>query len=184
MQTTIIYIPGLGDRYDTFRAFALQFWKLWGVQASLVPIKWYDGESLESKLARVTAAIDQVPPGQTIVLVGESAGASLALHASARHERISGVITLCGVTRNFTPISSYLRKRAPALDEAVNTLPNDFNVDVHSLRAVIDGVVGSKYSSTSNATRHIIWSVGHLSTIFLCLTVYAPIITTIAKKLK
>lgn len=182
MKTHIIYIPGLGDRYDSFRSRALKLWRLWGVTTQHVPSVWYDGGSMYSKLARIKNAIDDVPKDTRIILIGESAGATLALHSLAGSDRITRVITLCGVARNFTPISGYLRRRAPALDEAVNTLPDEFRSDIHSVRAAIDGVVGSKYSSTSNAKRHVIWSVGHLTTIVLCLTIYAPIITAIAKK--
>jgi pimeloyl-ACP methyl ester carboxylesterase len=184
MQTYILYVPGLGDRYDNFRSWALQWWKLWGVDATLVPITWYDGGSMESKLARIDHALSDAPDGKRIVLVGESAGATLALHVGDRDRRVSRVITLCGVARSFTPVSKHLRNRAPALDQAVNTLADTPQVEVHSIRAAIDGVVGSKYSSTSGAKRYVIWSVGHLFTIALCLTLYAPIITTIAKKPK
>lgn len=137
---------------------------------------------MESKLKRIDAVIDSVPKDTRVVLIGESAGATLALHTVVTNARVSRVITLCGVARNFTPVSSYLRKKAPALDEAVNTLPDDFKSDIHSVRAAIDGVVGSKYSSTARANKHVIWSVGHLTTIALCLTIFAPIITAIAKK--
>ena len=182
MQTYIIYIPGLGDRYDGFRARALKLWKIWGVKTIHVPIAWYDKGSMDSKLAKIQSVIDNVPKDVHIVLIGESAGATLALHTAQRDKRVNRVITLCGVARSFTPVSNYLRAKAPALDQAVDSLREDSTVDVHSVRAFIDGVVGSKYSSTEHAVQHVIWSVGHLTTIALCLTFYAPIISAIAKK--
>lgn len=181
MQTQIIYIPGLGDRYDGFRVWALRSWSLWGVRTAHVPIKWYDGGSMDSKLARITTAIDNTAPDRRIVLIGESAGASLALQAGESDPRVTRVITLCGVARPDTPVSSYLRRRAPALNEAVNTLNDSYNIDVHSVRAAVDGVVGKRYSVVKGATTHVIWSIGHLTTIALCLTIYAPIISAIAK---
>lgn len=184
MQTYIIYIPGLGDQYGWFRAWALKSWRFWGVTAVHQAITWYDGGNMESKLGLIKSAIDQVPEGAHVVLVGESAGAALALHAATRDKRIGRVITLCGVARPDTPVSQYLRKKAPALHEAVSTLPETFDTDVHSVRAKLDGVVGKRYSSTRGATRHVVWTVGHLTTITLCLTMLAPIITTIAKKRK
>lgn len=184
MRTSVVYIPGLGDRYDTFRAWALRSWKLWNVNATYVPIRWYDGNSMESKLGLIQRAIDKIPTGTRIVVIGESAGATLALHTAQRDKRVARVITLCGVASNSTPVSNYLRRRAPALDQAVSSLHEDMSLDVHSVRAVIDGVVGKKYSSTEHAKRHVVWSVGHLPTIALCLTIYAPIISAIAKNQK
>lgn len=184
MRTHVIYIPGLGDRYDGFRRSMLRSWKLWGVAVTHVPITWYDKGSMESKLQLIQSAIGAIPESSRVVLIGESAGATLALHTGHHDKRVSRVITLCGVARSFTPVSNYLRKRAPALDQAVNSLPEDPSADVHSVRAAVDGVVGSNYSSTAHATRHVIWSIGHLTTIALCLTVYAPIISAIAKKQK
>ena len=184
MQTYIIYIPGLGDQYGRLRTWALKTWRLRGVTAVHQAITWYDGGDMESKLALIKSAIDKAPNDARIVLVGESAGAALALHAATRDQRVVRVITLCGVARPDTPVSAYLRRKAPALHQAVSSLPETFSADVHSVRARVDGVVGKRYSSTTDATRHVVWSVGHLTTIALCLTLYAPIITTIAKKHK
>ncbi len=183
MKTHIIYIPGLGDRYDGFRSMTLKAWGLWGVSTRYVPITWYDGGSKASKLERIAVAIEETPNDSNVVLIGESAGATLAL-AMAGHPRVGRVITLCGVATSTTPVSGYLRRRAPALNEGVNGLPDTYAVDVHSIRAAIDGVVGKKYSVVNGATEHIIWSIGHLTTIALCLTFLAPIVTSIAKKHK
>ena len=181
MKTHIIYIPGLGDRYDPFRRASLKLWRLWGVTAQHVPITWYDGGSFDQKYEYVAEAI-RTAKGKRIVLIGESAGGTLALLAGNKEPGVSRVITLCGVARPTTPVSQYLRKKAPALDTGVDSLPVDFSVDVHSVRAAIDPVVGAAYSSTKGATQHVIWSIGHLTTIVLCLTILAPIITAIAKK--
>lgn len=180
MQTHVIYIPGLGDRYDSFRRACLKTWRLWGVTTEHLPITWYDGESFEQKMKLVDAAISR-GSGNRVVIIGESAGATLALHAAMRHN-FARVITLCGVTQSSTPISSYLRRRAPALDTAVKTLPSSVNVDVQSIRAMADNVVGKRYSVANGAKEHVMWTAGHLMTIVLCLTVLAPFVATIAKK--
>lgn len=181
MATHIIYIPGIGDGYDGFRRFALQFWRLWGVSVEYVPITWHDGGDFEQKMRYIDQAIGRTV-GERIVLIGESAGATLALHASTNHKRIHRVITLCGVAQPGTPVSSYLRKRAPALDTAVSTLPQMFDVDVHSVRGLVDWTVGRRWSKTDRATVHTIWTIGHRMTIIVCLTVLAPLMATIAKK--
>ena len=147
-----------------------------------VPITWYDGGSMQSKLEIIDNAIRSVPHDARVVLVGESAGGSLALNTAARNARVARVITLCGVARPDTPISAYLRRKAPALHEAVQVLPVSFKTEVVSVRAAIDGVVGKKYSSTNGATVCVVWSVGHLTTIALCLTILSFYMAKLAKK--
>lgn len=183
-MTYIIYIPGIGDQYGRFRSLALATWRLWGVRTKHQAITWYDGEGMAAKMLLIQKALDAAPKNAFIVLIGESAGATLALHTAAGDKRVGRVITLCGVARPDTPIAATLRRKAPALHEAVTTLPNTFDVDVHSVRAKIDPVVGERYSSTTDATRHVIWMIGHLTTIVLCLTVLAPYMSAIAKKPK
>jgi pimeloyl-ACP methyl ester carboxylesterase len=184
MKTTVLYIPGLGDHYDSFRRLALRSWKLWGVDARLVPITWYDGGSMESKLKRINDAIETTQQNSRVVLIGESAGASLALPMAVKDARVTRVITLCGVATPDTPVSRYLRRRAPALSDAVNSLDEEYAADIHSVRAFADGVVNKRYSVVRGAKEHVLWSIGHLTTIGLCLTFYAPILCAIAKKQK
>ena len=184
MPTHVIYIPGLGNWNDRLRAAALNVWKLWGTPATLVPINWDDGRSMDQKMDLIQIAINAVPRGDRIVLIGESAGATLALHTAAVDTRVSRVITLCGVAVPTTPISGELRRKSPALDQAVSTLPRHFNVDVHSVRAAVDNVVGHRYSTVAGAKRHVIWSIGHVLTITLCLTILSPIMSGIAKSTK
>lgn len=181
MKTHIVYIPGLGDGYGWFRSLALAPWRLWGVTTTHVKVNWYDGGSMESKLAGIRRAIDAVPAGRRVVLIGESAGATLALHTADRDSRVRRVITLCGVARPSTPVSGYLRRKAPALSHGVDSLSDTYTTDVHSVRAVVDGVVGKRYSVVAGATEHVVWSVGHVSTIVLCLTVLSPFMAHLAK---
>lgn len=183
MSTHILYIPGLGDRYDPFRRACLKLWRLWGVSVEHVPITWYDGGSFDAKYDLIKKALGRSKADRTVV-IGESAGATLALQVAANEPHIAKVITLCGVARPDTPIAKYLRERAPALDVGVETLAHSFDVEVHSVRAWMDGVVKRKYSVVKGSREHVIWSVGHFSTIALCLTVYAPLLATIAKKPK
>lgn len=182
MQTKIIYVPGLGSNYNQFRKLSLRMWRLYGADAQLAPIDWYDEHDLKQKLAAVTLLIEHANNEQ-IVLVGESAGASLVLHL-ASHPKVTKVITVCGVAQPETPISSYLQKKSPALLQATRTIPNTSALKVESVYAAVDSVVGRKYSAATGAKRHKLWTVGHLTTIAACLTFLAPLMVTIAKKSK
>lgn len=181
MPTHIIYIPGLGDRYDPFRRACLKLWRVWGVTTEHIPIVWYDGGDFEEKYAKIKRSIDAVGD-RRVVIIGESAGATLALQVAANEPDIHRVITLCGVARPETPIATYLRRRAPALHHGVNTLKTSFDIDVHSVRAFADNVVGRPYSVVKGSTEHVIWSIGHFTTIALCLTLYSFALAGIAKK--
>ena len=84
-KTTYIYVPGLGDGYDGFRRFGLWLWSLRpGVQTHLESMHWGDvDETAEEKIDRVTTVINTVASNVDIVVVGESAGGSIALAAYA-----------------------------------------------------------------------------------------------------
>mgnify|MGYP001007833652 CR=1 FL=1 len=183
MRTSIVYIPGLGSRYNGVRKFVLGFWAIYGVSTTLVSLDWNDGGSFEGKMSKVQDALNQAGQRSRVVVIGESAGATLALHAASSAD-VYRVITLCGVTQPSTPISPYLQKMSPALLESTRSIPNTANNDVHSIRAAIDPVVGKKYSTATGAKSHTIWAIGHFVTILLCLTILSPLMVTIAKMSK
>jgi len=183
VQTRIVYIPGLGNKYNGFRKVALKAWQLYGVSATLVPLKWDDSDSFEQKLTLVEGVINQSGLDTRVVVVGESAGATLALHVASL-PKVYRVITLCGVAQPSTPISPYLQKKSPALFQATRSLPRTNSYEVYSLRAAVDSVVGKTYSIATGAKAHTIWSIGHLFTIIICLTIAAPLMVAIAKKSK
>jgi hypothetical protein len=185
MKTHIIYIPGLGPTYDPARRFALKFWRLGGVSTELVEMAWKDGDSFDTKYRAVVKSIEKARTlNRKVVLIGESAGASMALVAASNISAVRGCITLCGVSLPSTPIATPLRRASPALDEAVGRLKNvAITVPLVSLRSAFDPVIGKKYSTAKGAKPHIIWSVGHMTTIILCMTLYAPYVIKIAKKL-
>lgn len=184
MRTHIIYIPGLGDGYEWFRTRALSSWRLGGVEVTHIPMTWYDGRSMSAKLDKIMAAIDRVPSGCRVVLIGESAGATLALHAASQSKLVYRVITVCGVVSRDTPISTQLQKRSPALAQATRTIPWPIQADTHTIRAYKDWVVNRQYSTRPEATVHTIWLIGHLLTIVACLTILMPLMITIAKSSK
>lgn len=179
----ILYLPGLGDRNDGFRQFCLSSWKLWGVTTELVPSVWYDGRDLAEKSERAIRAIKEAENrGQKVVLIGESAGGALALNVAAK-TNVHRVITLCGVATGNTPISPYIRKRAPALDEAVKKIDSlQINAPIVSLRGILDTTVGKRYSTARGARPYVIAAFGHLMTIVFCLTIYAPYVIRLVKR--
>lgn len=179
MTPLIIYVPGLGDIYDNGRRLALKFWRVWGVEAKLVPMRWNDGQSLDRKADRINHAIDEaLAAGRKIYLIGESAGASLAIQvATERTKHIAGLLTLCGVVSPRTPVSGYLRNRAPAFDEALKTLAGSLpRLDAKRTVTVSgygDASVVYQFSTIAGMPSHRLMSLGHLTTIAAGLTIYS-----------
>lgn len=170
---TILYVPGLGDRYDGFRRICLTAWKLYGVEARLVPMKWTSQESFEDKLMRLRNAIDEY---DDVILVGESAGGTMVLHIAEEDPRnVVRYVTLCGVCQADMPIADRLNRRNPALLQAGRSLSGKYpRKKLRHYEALYDSVVPARYSSVEGFDKRIVLSLGHFFTITLCLTLYAP----------
>lgn len=179
MRHYIVYIPGLGDNYDALRRFLLFFWRLYGVRVEYVSMKWYDGRPYNEKYKRVTAAIQNAQAlGYTVSVIGESAGGSMAMNVFARNEKLHRLVSLCGVNSYTTPISPRIFQRGPAFKESVSIL-NASQADVvktrvqriTSITARYDPVVPIKSNIIPNARQVTVWSMGHFTTILLCLSI-------------
>lgn len=185
MKHYIVYIPGLGDSYDGLRRFLLFFWRIYGIKVEHVPVKWYDGKSYQEKYKRVAAAVQNAQAlGYTVSVMGESAGGSMAMNIFARNQSLYRLVSLCGVNSYKTPISPRIFQRGPAFKESVelvNASQSDtikFRVkNVTSITALYDETVPIKSNIIPGARRVTIWSIGHLITIVLCLSIlsYIPI---------
>lgn len=184
MKHYILYISGLGDGYDGFRNFLLSFWRIFGVRTELVPMQWYDGKNYEEKFARVEKAIKQAQgKGYTVSLIGESAGGSMAMNIFARDESLHRLISLCGVNSYRTPISPRIFQRGPAFKRSVSIL-NESQASAVKTRikhitvitAIYDPTVPIKTNVVPGARRVTIWSIGHLTTIILSLSIFSFIL--------
>lgn len=186
-RRTVLYIPGLGDSYDTGRRFALKFWRLYGVHAVLIPMRWAHEDSYDDKYTRIIDAIKTAETnGEKVVLVGESAGGSMALNVFADIPSVERVITICGVNSPDIEIAPSLQRRNPAFVESVKNLTGSLSsIDVRkitTLYAIYDESVAKVYTRVPGAVARRLPGIGHLLTIALTLTIFAQIPTAIAKK--
>lgn len=178
MKHYIIYIPGLGDHYDGVRRFFLRFWKIYGVQAQLVPMQWYDGESYQTKYNSVTVAIVVAKEqGYTVSLVGESAGASMAMNVFAHNESLHRFISLCGVNSFHASVSPRILARSPAFKESLTNLAasqrqalREQSERITSITALSDSVVSPAKNKIEGVRHKRIFSIGHLPSILLGLS--------------
>jgi len=180
----IIYIPGLGDGYDPLRRLALLFWRIFGVTVEYVPMKWYDGKSYDEKYQRVETAVRNAQAlGFTVSIVGESAGASMAMNVFAQTSSVHRLISLCGVNSSHTPISPRIFKRSPGFKQSVSRVDRSRTKviasrvgQVTSIIARSDSTVPPEKNSISGARQIEIWSMGHIFTIVLCLSICSFIV--------
>lgn len=188
-QLHIIYLSGFGSNYDPYRLRLLRHWKFRGVTVELVPLRWEGNETFEQKIARVDQAMDRAA-GKRIVLLGESAGGSMAVHMYARRpDDFYKVMTICGKNAQPETVSDTYYRRSPAfrtsmeqLNESIRLLTKKQRQRFVSIYALHDAVVPARETFIADCKRVRLWSVGHLATIFLALTLYCPTVVRQAKK--
>jgi len=184
MRHYIIYIPGLGDGYDPLRRLALFFWRIFGVTVEYVPMKWYDGKPYDEKYRRVEAAVRNAQAlGFTVSLIGESAGATMAMNVFARNKSLHRMVSLCGVNSGNTPISPKIFKRSPGFQQSVSLVNESRakviksrHAQVTSVIAMSDSTVPPEKNTIPGARQVKIWTMGHIFTITLCLSVLSFVI--------
>lgn len=188
----IIYIPGLGDRYNSIRRLALGVWqKRYHVDTQLVPMSWQDSnDTLKDKYQRVQAAISSYPSKDPIILIGESAGACIAINfLQATHPKVY-VVTLCGKIYRAHTVSRLTYARNPGLREALLSA-DDVVKDLSAAqkkRAITiynpnDPVVSSSDATLSGIPKVPLKLRGHLRAITTVLFVKPHIIFTAISKL-
>ena len=187
MKHFVIYIPGLGDDVS-IRNRLLSWWNFKDVQVKLIPMNWYgDDQNFNKKQAIVLRAFDKaIQDGYTVSLIGESAGASMALNVAALRPVFHRVITIAGLNDTNTDISPSIRGRSPSFlhsVHAIRTAMEKLDVSrVHTIRGLIDSTVYARHTRISGAHNHFVPGIGHLITIGLCLTLFAPYVIKLIKQ--
>ncbi len=189
MKHYVIYVPGLGDHFDAGRWIAGCCWRILGIKLQFVPMRWDSSEKYEQKVRRLSQAIVSAQKsGYTVSLIGESAGASIALNVAAVVPGIHRIITIAGVNSSDLPIWPVTRKRSPSFVIAAGKINNSLKrVDtsrVHTVRALIDHIVTPRYNDIPGAHNHRLPTVGHMPTVILCLTLFSPYIVRLIKRTK
>lgn len=185
----IIYLSGFGNKYDVWRLRLMKKWRFKNVTIELLPMRWEGRESFVQKVARVDQAIDRAS-GKRIVLLGESAGGTMAVYMYARRPGdFYKVMTICG--KNVTPhtVGDYYFQKSPAykvaverLVESAKSLTKQQHQTFVSIHPLHDSVVPVNDTLLKDCTRVRLFSVGHLFTIFMALTFYSFIVVRQAKK--
>lgn len=190
MKTHIIYVPGLGDGYDPIRRFLLGFWRIYNVDVQMIPSGWSGTEPYENKVHRIQEAIaNACGHGKRVVLIGESAGGSLALNVYASEpEKVSKVLTLCGKNTGPEKVSPRYYRKNPAFREAMQEVESSILKLTKAQRGrfvsvypLFDPTVPVAETFIPDCQKVRIWSVGHLASVFIALTLASPLVVRAAK---
>ncbi len=172
-MTHYVYIPGLGDHFTFLRQLALWRWRRQGVDVTLVPMHWSDKtEDYEQKYQRIMKVVSDSGSPE-VILVGESAGAPLALLVLHRHAaKVVGIVTICGYNHGAADIIPYRRRRNPALypllkgvDSIVPQLTTSQRAAITTLFSTRDRTVTPDHSKIDGARQVELHTRGHMATI-------------------
>ncbi len=138
----IIYVPGLGDSKAKARGQRLitYTWRVYGVTAECLRMRWADGQPFAPKLERLLKRIDELhSQGRPLALVASSAGASAVLIAyAARPQAVRGVVCICGKINNAQTVSPRLYQSNPAFKESMAQLESSLGqLDATARRKIL-----------------------------------------------
>lgn len=184
-STHVIYIPGLGDNYDPTRRCLLGLWRYRNITTELIPMEWSVDDGFELKRQRVYTAIDRArSKNKRIVIVGESAGGSMAVNVyAARTKDIAHVVTLCGKNTHPETVSPQLYKKNPAfrdsmnsVDESIRLLSDNARRHFTSIYPLHDPVVPVHETLLAGCRQVRIFAYGHLVPILLLISLFSAVV--------
>jgi hypothetical protein len=185
----ILYISGLGDGYDRMRRTLLKMWRYRNVTTELVSMTWADGKPYEEKFDKLSKAID-ASAGKRIVLIGESAGGSMAVNMyAARANDLYKVMTICGKNTSTHGVSPLYYAKNPAFktsmemtEKSVQSLSEQQRRNFVSITPLADPTVPVKDTLLPGCRHEVVFAYGHFIPISLMLSIYSWIVIRIARK--
>lgn len=169
-----IVVPGLGDHKPVFGWFYDGVGKRWsrkGLQTQIFRSQWESDEPYEEKYDRLVKLIDtEQQQGRGVVLVGISAGDSLAMLAMAQMPKPPvALISICGFVRlkesdrHGSPYAKASWYRAgDAAEKSLARLNSERKSNILCLIPKTDGVVEPERQYIDGATNITMNVGGHL----------------------
>jgi len=179
----VIIVPGLGDGVKNLQ-FATSYWHWFGLTPRVHSVGWRDGEDFQPKLNRLITLIDSYAQnGNTVSLVGTSAGGSAVLNAfSKRRHTVHRVINVCGRLQvgthegfrsfEFCTQSSPAFAQSVQLREKIQTFltPRDKQKIMTVRSLFFDDAVPSDTTIIKGAINTTVPIIGHIPSIACSLT--------------
>lgn len=179
-------LPGLGDKVKQVELATRIFWKNSGIIPHIIAMNWYDkDEVLDAKLGRILSPATKLKAdGNDVVIMGVSAGASAAGNLFIENPTIfSKFINIGGRLKagDLHPLDprtlDWAARKSPIFKESVlrfesneSKLAPKRRADILCLQPLFDEVVPRSTSSLPGANNQYLWSVEHVITDTLALT--------------
>jgi len=189
----IIYVTGLNDRNARFQKLAISWWRIYGVKSILFQTHWADIKPFSQKLSRLLDLIDeQHDSGNTISLIGASAGASMVVAAYARcKDKINGAAFICGKLRRPEAVGAQYYLQNPAFREAMSTLNDNLysltrteRARIISIHPLFDETVVITDTFVGGAKKAVLPTLFHIPSIALGITIFSFIPIFFLKRLR
>lgn len=174
-SVTVLYLPGLGGNYDPMRKRIIGLWPK-KYNARVLLLDWTDkSESFEQKKARIH---DEVSQSQgTVILIGESAGAAMGIIIAHENPAVR-FIGFCGKIGGEQSTGDFYFKTVPAFremlpiaDDIRDTLTTEEKSRMVTVRAYKDIFLSHRDNTLPGVKDIVLPSLGHITTIFLGITV-------------
>lgn len=120
----VIYVPGIRDDRDRIQGLLVKTWRLYGVHGHLHEMPWLGQEAYKLKSQHLLDLIDElVSRGNTVALVGASAGASAVINAYIqRRQKLIAVVYICGKVNVPEAVSNKTYNENPAFKTSMLAL--------------------------------------------------------------
>lgn len=188
----VIFVPGLNDRSKVYDVL-IKIWCIYGVVPHVYRMGWYDREkSFKASLKGLVALSNKLlGGGNTVSLVGVSAGASAVLNAFTEQPKINAVVNLCGRVRkgeNISPSLETASRKSSSFKESVLIFEDREpkmtfaqRKKVLNLIPIWDEIVPKATVPIKGAVNRTFPSVEHVLSGFLSMTLFSPLIMKFIK---
>lgn len=179
----VLYVPGIGDDRSYGQDIAIRQFAWYGITPHYVPLGWARAEGYSVKLLRLLNSIDRLlTQGNSVSLIGVSAGASAVLNAFAlRLDSINAVISVCGKINHPENIHMQTFVQNPDFEESMSILAGSLAKIIPSKRQRIlsihpwrDQVVAIEDTFVKDARNKAVPAWSHSSGICMAVTVGVP----------
>jgi hypothetical protein len=163
---------------------AVGWWRVFGVKTKVFQMKWSDRELFSEKIARLSKEINILhTKGETVSLVGVSAGASAVLAAFVKNKAaVTGMVFICGKLNRPETVGQSYYDQNPAFRDAMNQLRGSVSqltkadkTKVLSIAPLYDQTVPVEDMKINGAHQKIIPTLWHVPSIVLAVTVFSPL---------
>ena len=194
-DVTYILVPGLNDQKPLFQQFygaIRDRWRHAGMHCTVVSMNWENSETYADKKEKVVSCIAaERRKGRRVVLVGISAGASLAMAIyGIHHDIILGVVSVGGLLAlakgselHVEQVNKSWFRAAQACENAVAKLTDNQKKRILTFSPLHDSVIDPERQRLQGARNRLLISVGHVTSIALCLFTQQRVVRRFVERL-